>query len=138
MLRSIARPCMAATRVAAQRSTLAARSVSSDSAGVPYAATPDEFFEVLNGAGQKLVCVDFTATWCGPCKFIGPIFEELAEKHKENVVCVKVDVDENAETAQDCGIAAMPTFQFYRNLKKIAEFSGADPNKLEALLQEHA
>ena len=57
--------------------------------------------------------VDFTASWCGPCKMIGPYFEELAAKF-QNVVFVKVDVDDLDDIAAECGISAMPTFQLYR------------------------
>ena len=72
---------------------------------------------------------------CGPCKFIGPIFEKLAEEYTE-IVFVKVDVDEAEEVAGKCGIQAMPTFQFFRNGKKIQEMKGADQAKLTALINE--
>merc|ERR1712167_283408 len=72
---------------------------------------------------RKLVVVDFTATWCGPCQMIAPLFGELAEKNPD-VVFVKVDVDENQETAAACGINCMPTFQFYKNGAKTFEMQG--------------
>ncbi|RXM98838.1 Thioredoxin [Acipenser ruthenus] len=53
----------------------------------------DQFDKALKNAGSKLVIVDFTATWCGPCKSISPFFDALAEKYKD-VVFLKVDVDE--------------------------------------------
>mmetsp|Transcript_25185 Transcript_25185/g.39551 ORF Transcript_25185/g.39551 Transcript_25185/m.39551 type:complete len:92 (-) Transcript_25185:144-419(-) len=79
----------------------------------------------------QLTIVDFTATWCGPCQRIAPLYEEMAAK-EENKSCnfIKVDVDENEETAAACGIQSMPTFQFYKSGKKVTEFSGADPAKL--------
>merc|ERR1712144_105176 len=85
----------------------------------------------LEAAGGKLVVVDFTATWCGPCQMIAPLFGELSEKNPD-VVFVKVDVDENQETAAACGINCMPTFQFYKNGAKAFEMQGADPNQLTA------
>jgi thioredoxin len=87
-------------------------------------------------AGDKLVVVDFTATWCGPCQRIAPVFVKLAEEMPD-VVFVKVDVDENEETAQGCGISCMPTFQFYKSAKKVHEFSGASEDKIREALAAH-
>lgn len=101
-------------------------------------ATATEFADALDAAGDKLVVVDFTATWCGPCKIIGPHFDALAQSFAGRAVCLKVDVDDNAETAAECGIRSMPTFQFYRNGAKLAEFSGADKDRLEQTMEELA
>ena len=67
---------------------------------------------------------------------IAPIFEQMAEENPE-CVFVKVDVDDAADIAGACGISAMPTFQFYKGGAKIAELTGADQNKLKALVAEH-
>ena len=91
---------------------------------VAQLATKADFDKALVDAGGKLVVVDFTATWCGPCQRIAPIFTKLAEEMTD-VVFVKIDVDENEETAQACGIESMPTFQFYESGLKVHEFSGA-------------
>ena len=80
----------------------------------------------------RQVLVDFTASWCGPCKMIAPFFEELAAKYP-GVVFVKVDVDDLDDLAADCGISAMPTFQVYSNGVKVQELTGADKGKLEDL-----
>eukprot|EP00468_Gymnochlora_sp_CCMP2014_P010410 CAMPEP_0167761210 /NCGR_PEP_ID=MMETSP0110_2-20121227/12042_1 /TAXON_ID=629695 /ORGANISM="Gymnochlora sp., Strain CCMP2014" /LENGTH=87 /DNA_ID=CAMNT_0007647861 /DNA_START=82 /DNA_END=342 /DNA_ORIENTATION=+ len=85
--------------------------------------TKTEFNEMLEKAGDKLVVVDFTATWCGPCQKIAPFFEELQTKYP-NAVFVKVDVDENAETSEQCGITAMPTFQFFKKGEKVGQTMG--------------
>ena len=95
----------------------------------------NEFNNIVNNY-QKLVAVDFTATWCGPCKRIGPTFNSLNEKYK-NVIFVKVDVDENEETSEQCNVRSMPTFQFYKNSKKVFEFSGADKQKLEESIEKY-
>ena len=79
--------------------------------------------------------VEFWATWCGPCKAIGPYFEELAAKFPD-VTFVKVDVDELDDVAASCGISAMPTFQLYSNGVMVKEMCGADKAKLEALAIE--
>merc|ERR1712188_355410 len=86
--------------------------------------------------GDKLVVVDFTASWCGPCQRIAPVFAKLAEE-MEDVAFVKVDVDENEETAAACGIQAMPTFQFYKGGEKVFEFSGASEEKIREAIEAH-
>ena len=97
--------------------------------GVVTLATKADFDKCLADAGDKLVVVDFTATWCGPCQHIAPVFVQLAEEMPD-VVFVKVDVDENDETAEACGISSMPTFQFYKGAEKKHEFSGASEAKI--------
>ncbi|XP_070785990.1 thioredoxin-like [Enoplosus armatus] len=86
-----------------------------------------EFKAILKEAGDKLVVVDFTATWCGPCKQIGPVFEkESLEPENANVIFLKVDVDEAEDVSSECKISCMPTFHFYKNGAKVDEFSGAN------------
>ena len=98
--------------------------------------TKAEFDKELADAGGKLVVVDFTATWCGPCQRIGPKFVEMAGEFTD-CVFVKVDVDQNEETSAACGIQCMPTFQFYKNGTKVAEVTGADENKLRTTVSQH-
>uniref|UniRef100_A0A3B3DN64 Thioredoxin n=1 Tax=Oryzias melastigma TaxID=30732 RepID=A0A3B3DN64_ORYME len=94
-----------------------------------------EFKKILEESGNKLVVVDFTATWCGPCRRISPIFEKMSkEPENNNVVFLKVDVDEADDVSRHCGIRCMPTFHFYKGGKKVEEFSGADEKKLKELL----
>merc|ERR1712070_104838 len=102
-------------------------------AGVEQLATKKAFDACLADAGDKLVVVDFTATWCGPCQRIAPVFVTLAEEFPD-VVFVKVDVDDNDETAQACGISCMPTFQFYKEGLKVHDFSGASEEKIRGAL----
>jgi len=92
--------------------------------------------EELKEAGRKLVVVDFTASWCGPCKYIAPVYAELSAKYT-NVVFLKIDVDELKSTAMALQIRAMPTFQFYLKGKKVDEFSGASPDQLKSMIEKH-
>ncbi|XP_061106938.1 thioredoxin-like [Conger conger] len=105
---------------------------------VKHIENEDGFDQALKDAGDKLVVVDFTATWCPPCRRIGPIFEGHSENPEfSSVVFLKVDVDEASDVSGKCEIKCMPTFQFYKNGKKIDEFSGADEEQLLQKLREH-
>ncbi|KAL6424570.1 hypothetical protein ACFW04_009935 [Cataglyphis niger] len=93
------------------------------------------FHGELASAGQKLVVVDFTASWCGPCQRIAPIFEQLSLKYPK-AVFLKVDVDKCADTASVQDVRAMPTFIFYRKRAKLGQCQGADPVGLESKIQQ--
>ncbi|KAI8062803.1 PITH domain-containing protein [Gilbertella persicaria] len=86
---------------------------------------------------DKLVVVDFFATWCGPCKMIAPFYAQLSTKYKQ-AVFAKVDVDQLKEVAAACKVTSMPTFQFYKNGNKVAEMKGANPQQLEHYVKQHA
>mmetsp|Transcript_23922 Transcript_23922/g.48274 ORF Transcript_23922/g.48274 Transcript_23922/m.48274 type:complete len:105 (+) Transcript_23922:119-433(+) len=98
---------------------------------VPDAA---EFDALLKESGDKTIFVDFTATWCGPCKMIGPEFEKLAGENAD-AVFVKVDVDENEAVSAKYGVRAMPTFMVFKNGEKKGEMVGADKAKLAEFIQ---
>ncbi|PWN28706.1 thioredoxin H-type-like protein, partial [Jaminaea rosea] len=83
---------------------------------------------------SKLVVVDFTASWCGPCRMIAPTFESLAKKHTGSVF-LKVDVDENAAVARAYSVSAMPTFVFLKNKSVIETLRGANPSQLTSLVE---
>jgi thioredoxin len=81
---------------------------------------------------STLLIIDFHAVWCGPCKAISPVFERLSKQHESStfIVFAKVDVDKVKDVAQECGITAMPTFQFFVGGKKVDEVRGADVQQL--------
>jgi len=96
-----------------------------------------EYDEVIK-SHSGLIVVDFTASWCGPCKRIAPYLEELSNKAEyANVKFLKVDVDDVAEVASSEGIQVMPTFYFYKGTKRVSDMSGADPQKLLALIEQN-
>ncbi|XP_067004870.1 thioredoxin-like protein 1 [Anabrus simplex] len=94
------------------------------------------FQSEMASSGTKLVVVDYTASWCGPCQRIAPVFEQLARKYTR-AVFMKVDVDKCQETAAGQGVSAMPTFIFYRNKTKIDTVRGADATALETKIQQY-
>ncbi|KAM0755020.1 thioredoxin [Meredithblackwellia eburnea MCA 4105] len=93
-----------------------------------------QFQELING--DKVIVVDFWATWCGPCKAISPIFEKL-ESQFPNLGFYKVDVDAVEDVAAEVGIKAMPTFKFFKGGEQIGSVVGADPKKLKDALDLH-
>jgi thioredoxin 1 len=102
---------------------------------VTYINSTDEFNALMETSKSKLVVFDFTATWCGPCRFIGPIFDALSEEYTD-VEFVKVDVDKAPNVKVLCGIHAMPTFQFFKNGKIVEQVVGASQDKLTAVLDK--
>ncbi len=79
--------------------------------------------EVL--ATDKLVVLDFWAEWCGPCKMIGPIIDELSEEYKDRAVIGKVNVDDNDETTSKYGIRNIPTVLLIKNGEVVDKIVGA-------------
>ncbi|XP_047149760.1 thioredoxin H1-like [Vigna umbellata] len=86
---------------------------------------------------KKLVVVDFTASWCGPCRFMAPILEELAKK-MPHVIFLKVDVDELSSVSEEWSIEAMPTFLFLKEGELVDKVVGANKDQLHATIEKHA
>ncbi|KAF5855363.1 mitochondrial thioredoxin [Aspergillus alliaceus] len=96
-----------------------------------------EFQSLINSG--DFVIIDFWAVWCGPCRFISPVFEKLAsDANFSRIKFVKVDVDQQEEISQECGIRAMPTFMVFKDGQKLDELTGADPKGLEMLVRKYA
>ena len=88
---------------------------------------------------DELIVIDFFANWCGPCKIIGPIVEELANEYEGKATIAKVDVDSNKEVANQYGIRNIPTILFIKNGEVIDKHMGAAPksvlkSKIDSLL----
>lgn len=84
----------------------------------------NEFKELMN---DDVVLVDFFATWCGPCKMLGPVLESAASKLEGKVNIVKVDVDESGDLAAQFGIMSVPTMILFKKGQVVAKFSGYMP-----------
>ncbi|MFI6041993.1 thioredoxin [Nocardia sp. NPDC051321] len=83
---------------------------------------------------EKPVLVDFWATWCGPCKMVAPVLEEIAGTHADKLTVAKVDVDANPGTARDYKILSLPTMMLFRGGKPVKQIVGAKGKA--ALLRE--
>lgn len=105
---------------------------------VEHVNSLSSFQTILQSSGNKLVVVDFTATWCGPCRAIAPHYESLANRYTGRARFLKVDVDDAPEIARNGSVSSMPTFHFYVSGRRVAEFSGADPNKLDQTVEQFA
>ncbi|XP_032671556.1 thioredoxin-2-like [Odontomachus brunneus] len=105
-------------------------------AEVYHVQNAEDLTTKLQEAAEKLVVIDFFAVWCGPCKMISPKIEELA-KELQDVIFLKVDVDECEDIATEYDITSMPTFVFIRNSKVLEAFSGANYDKLKDTVQKH-
>ncbi len=85
---------------------------------------------------NEVTVVDFFATWCGPCKMLAPVFEELGNEMKEKANFFKVDIDKSLEIAQQYGINTVPTMLIFKNGKVVDKLVGFVPkanikNKVE-------
>ena len=104
----------------------------------------------IEGQNGDLVVVEYTATWCPPCKRFVPIYQDMETTYQEyaeqaadtgeevhRVLFTKVDVDANSETAEAHNISCMPTFILYKNGAQVGKLEGASEEKLDALIVEH-
>ncbi|MGJ6966992.1 thioredoxin [Streptosporangium sp. G11] len=83
---------------------------------------------------DKPVIVDFWAEWCGPCRQVAPILEEIAGENAEKLTIVKLNVDENPTTATNYGVLQIPTLNVYKNGEVVKQIIGAKPKAM--LLRE--
>ena len=86
-----------------------------------------------------MIVVDYSTTWCGPCKIMAPKFDDMSNRYA-NAIFIKVVGDSTAEASKLMkreGVRAVPAFHFWKDTKKIDTISGADPEKLESTIQHN-
>jgi len=107
--------------------------------GMALELNRDNFVETIKN--NKVVMVDFWAPWCGPCRMIAPVIEELAKEYEGRAVIAKVNTDENQDIAMEFQIRSIPTVLFFKNGELVDGLIGAAPKnmyqeKLEKLLAD--
>jgi thioredoxin 1 len=102
----------------------------------PIEVTDANFEQTLKN--NELVLVDFWAEWCGPCRMVAPIIEELASEYAGKVTVGKLDVDANPQTAMKYRVMSIPTIILFKNGEPAEVLVGAQPKRnFEARLQKH-
>ena len=96
----------------------------------------DDSFEADVLKNEKPVVVDYWAEWCGPCRMVAPVLEEIATEHADKIDVVKLNVDENPKVARKYGIMNIPTLGVFSGGEVVKEIVGARPKS--ALLRELA
>ena len=89
------------------------------------AVTDTSFAQEVLSNGDELVVVDFWAEWCGPCKLVAPILDELAAEYDGKVKVTKLNVDENPSTSAKYGIKSIPTLMFFKGGESVGQVIGA-------------
>ncbi len=102
-------------------------------------AVTDADFEKQVEQNQGVTVVDFWATWCGPCRMIAPILEQLSVEYEGKVRVTKLDVDSNQKTAMRFNVRSIPTLLFFKDGKVVDQVIGAVPKAaLVAKFDQHA
>ena len=108
-----------------------------ENGNAPIAVDDSSFASEIEGS-EGLAMVDFWATWCGPCRMVAPVVEQLAGEYEGKLKVGKLDVDANQETAVRYNIRSIPSILFFKDGKHVDTVVGAVPKPmLERKIQEH-
>ncbi len=102
----------------------------------PTVTVTDQSFSDDVLTSDKPVLVDFWATWCGPCKMVAPVLEEIASEHADKITVAKLDIDANPSTPRDYRIMSIPTMILFSGGQPVKQIIGAKPKA--ALLDDLA
>jgi thioredoxin 1 len=98
----------------------------------------DATFEQEVLKADKLVLVDFWATWCGPCRAIGPVLEEIAKEKGEQIKIAKVNIDDEQQYAAALGVISIPFMVLFKDGKPVDRIVGAFPKRsIVSLIERH-
>lgn len=94
--------------------------------------------DVIEKSKEMPVLVDFWASWCMPCRMLGPTLESIAKKHEGKFILLKLNVDDNPQMSQRYSIMSIPCIKLFKNGKLVDEFVGALPEEaIESWLSKH-
>ncbi len=88
-------------------------------------ANEGEFNQLLSN--EKLVVADYTATWCGPCRVVAPLIDQLASEYSDRATVIKIDIDENKDIAKKYGIRSIPAVLVFRDGEVVESLFGSKP-----------
>lgn len=141
-------PSFTSTFTRPQSPSINVRSVPPSTTTLPSRRTPqmlvvdvgstDELDKIVQAADDSLIVIDYSTTWCGPCKVIAPIYEQLSEKF-DDVIFLKVIGDAtpaSSELMKREGIRAVPAFHFWKLSKCVEQFSGARAGEIESTINK--
>lgn len=111
----------------------------SERANLYAVTTPDFESRVLEASHAMLVLVDFWAAWCGPCRSLAPVLEQLADRHRDTLAIAKIDSDAEPALAARYGVRSLPTLLLFKQGEIVEQTAGAQPlSALDALVERHA
>jgi len=95
--------------------------------GANTVTVTDESFDEDVLGSDKLVLVDFWATWCGPCRMVAPVLEEIAAEHPDTLTIAKLDIDKNPKVSRDYRVMSVPTLILFKGGEPVKQIVGAKP-----------